>query len=89
MARSNHVASLKRRVAKLKATERGRTRSANVGPSRWGPRSGMHEFTGEKPLEPEPCSLCGADPRSHPRGAGSKGEIEPAEKPYGDLSSLT
>ena len=80
---------LKRRIAKPEAAERRRTRSANVGPSRWGPKSRRLEFTGEKPLEPEPCSLCGADPRSHPRGAGSKGEIEPAEKPYGDLSSLT
>ena len=80
---------LKRRIAKPEAAERRRARSANVGPSGWGPKSRRLEFTGEKPLEPEPCSLCGADPRSHPRGAGSKGEIEPAEKPYGDLSSLT
>ena len=53
---------LKRRIAKPEAAERRRARSANVGPSGWGPKSRRLEFTGEKPLEPEPCSLCGKIP---------------------------
>jgi hypothetical protein len=47
-------------------------------------------FTNDKPLEPQPCSLCGRVPEVTHLGWGPQhAEIEATERPYDDLSSLS